>query len=137
MTDDQLNRRFDDIANHIEALTASLDRTEEARVQDRIRHDETQARADARIARLERVVLLVVRAGDRERKALREDIRNLAAAQANTDRNLALMIEHFDRKVDALTEGQAEMQRAIARMAEAIAGHEARIDKLEGNGRQS
>jgi hypothetical protein len=79
-------------------------------------------------------VLLVVRAGDRERKALREDIRNLAAAQANTDRNLALMIEHFDRKVDALAEGQAEMQRAIARMAEAVAGHESRLGKLEGNG---
>jgi alkanesulfonate monooxygenase SsuD/methylene tetrahydromethanopterin reductase-like flavin-dependent oxidoreductase (luciferase family) len=71
-------------------------------------------------------VLLVGRAGDRERKPLREDIRKLAEAQSNTDRNLALLVEHFDRKVDALTEGQAEMQRAIARMAEAVAGHETR-----------
>jgi chromosome segregation ATPase len=138
MTDDELNQKFAHVENHIEALTVSLDRLEEAREQERIRYDETQARADARIARLERLVGLIVRAGNRERKALREDIRSLTAAQANTDRNLALMVEHFDRKVDALAagqerleQGQAEMQTAVVQLQQGQVEMQAAVVQLQ------
>ena len=75
MTDEDLNRKFDRIANHIEALTESVDRMEgniermeDLQAQDRIRHDEAQMRADQRLARLERLFKLLLRAGQRERR---------------------------------------------------------------------
>lgn len=77
MTEAQLNRRFEDIANDIETLTASLDRLEEVQMTDR----EAQCRAEAWLDRTERLIKLIVRAGDRERKDLREKMAALVDAQ--------------------------------------------------------
>lgn len=161
MTDEELNRKFDRIENQIEVLTESLDRMEQAQLADRQRFDEAQTKADARIARLERIALMTLRAGDRERKALRASLRTVTDAQAVTERNLALMVEHFDRKTDAqgavqdqtaekfaaltaaqqrseakfeaLADSQAAMQRALAKMAAAVTSTSQRVDALESN----
>ncbi|MFN7949006.1 MAG: hypothetical protein U0Z53_26875 [Blastocatellia bacterium] len=130
MTDEELNRKFDRIENQIEALTESLDRLEEAQLADRQRFDEAQAKADARIARLERVVTLIVRAGDRERKSLRESIRALSEAQAGTERNLALMVEHFDRKTDTQADWHNQTAERIAALTDVQQRSEARFEVL-------
>jgi len=123
MTDEELNRKFDRLANHLEALTESVDRMEvniermgDLQAQDRIRHDEAQMRADQRVARLERLFGLLLRAGQRERKDLREKIHLLLDAQTRTENTLARMAE-----------AQTEMMRAITKTDQ-------RIDAIEGNG---
>jgi 16S rRNA G527 N7-methylase RsmG len=81
MTDDQLNQTLARIANHIEALSQSMDRfeshlerVEDAQAEDRRRHDEVQARADARLTRLENITMMFLRTVRRERSDLREKI---------------------------------------------------------------
>lgn len=148
MTDDELKRMIADLTANVEAHTLSLDRLEDAMLADRERSNQ-----------LERVVLSLTRLYDRERKSLRAGLDELAAAQANTERSLTLMIEHFDRKVDALAageerlqqgherlqqgqerlqegyerlqQGQVEMQAAIAEMTRAVFKTNERIDSLE------
>jgi chaperonin cofactor prefoldin len=127
VTDDELKQTIADLAASVEAHTLSLDRLEDAILADRERSNQ-----------LERVALSLTRLYDRERKALRAGLSELATAQANTERNLTLMIEHFDRKVDALAtgqerlqQGQAEMQAAIAQMVRAVFKTNERIDSLE------
>jgi uncharacterized phage infection (PIP) family protein YhgE len=148
MTDDELKRLIADLTANVEAHTLSLDRLEDAMLADRERSNQ-----------LERVVLSLTRLYDRERKSLRAGLDELAAAQANTERNLTLMIEHFDRKVDALAageerlqqgqerlqqgqerlqegyarlqQGQVEMQAAIAEMTRAVIKTNERVDSLE------
>jgi uncharacterized phage infection (PIP) family protein YhgE len=141
VTDDELKRLIADLTANVEAHTLSLDRLEDAMLADRDRSNQ-----------LERVALSLTRLYDRERKALRAGIselrvglNELAAAQANNERKLTLMIEHFDRKVGALAagqerlqegherlqRGQAEMQAAIAQMTRAVFKTSERIDSLE------
>lgn len=131
MTDEELNRKFDRVENQIEALTESLDRMEEAQLADRQRFDEAQAKADARIARLERVVTLIVSAGRRERRKLNglidvqrsteASLRTLSEAQTVTERNLALMVEHFDRRTDTQAASQTQDKARLARLEESQA----------------
>jgi uncharacterized phage infection (PIP) family protein YhgE len=110
MTDDELKRLIADLTANVEAHTLSLDRLEDAMLADRERSNQ-----------LERVVLSLTRLYDRERKSLRAGLDELAAAQANTERNLTLMIEHFDRKVDALAAGEERLQQGQERLQQ---GHE-------------
>lgn len=137
MTDEELNRKFDRIENQIEALTESLDRMEQAQLADRQRFDEAQAKADARIARLERIALMTLRAGDRERKALRASLRAVTDAQGVTERNLALMVEHFDRKTDAQIALQDQAAEKFAALAQSQQRSETKIEALAESQRRS
>jgi chromosome segregation ATPase len=130
VTDEELNRKFDRIENQIEVLTESLDRMEQAQLADRQRFDEAQAKADARIARLERIAMMTLRAGDRERKSLRSSLRAVSDAQAVTERNLSLMVEHFDRKTDAQITMQDQAAEKFAALTTAQQRSEAKIEAL-------
>jgi hypothetical protein len=87
MTDEEINRKFDTVADHLATLAVS------------------QQKSDARLDRLERVLSLAIRANQRERKETREGINALVAAQAHTEESLAKLAEsqtHTDKRLDAL-----------------------------------
>lgn len=73
MTDEEINRKFDVVADHLATLATGLQRLEEA-------HE----RGEKRIDRLERVVGLAVRAGLRERRSTREKLDALIDAHVKT-----------------------------------------------------
>lgn len=87
MTDEEINRKFDTVADHLATLAVN------------------QQKSDARLDRLERVLMLAIRANQRERKETREGINALVAAQTHTEEALAKLAEsqaHADRRIDAL-----------------------------------
>ena len=94
MTDEELNRKFDIVAAHLASLAVSQQKAEE-------RMD----RADDRLSRLERTLLLAIRAGRRERGEWRERHAALVDAQMRTEAAMAKLTEsqtHADRRLDAL-----------------------------------
>src|SRR5436309_443995 len=94
MTDEELNRKFDIVAEHLATVAVN------------------QQKSDARIDRLERVLSLAIRSYQRERKETREKFDALIAAQMHTDEslaklaqaqsNLAESLEHTDKRLDTL-----------------------------------
>lgn len=87
MTDEEVNRKFDVVADHLATLATG------------------QQRAEARIGRLERVLMLAIRAGQRERKETRRGFNTLISAQTHTEEVLAKMAQaqtHTDQRLDAL-----------------------------------
>ena len=94
MTDEELNRKFDIVAEHLATVAVN------------------QQKSDARIDRLERVLSLAIRSYRRERKETREKFDALIAAQMHTDEslaklaqaqsNLAESLEHTDKRLDTL-----------------------------------
>lgn len=84
---EEINRKFDIVADHLATLAIS------------------QQKSDERIARLERVLMLAIRAGQRERKYTRENINELAEGQKRTVDALAQLAEaqaHTEQKLNAL-----------------------------------
>ncbi len=96
MTDEEINRKFDTVANHLAALAVGQQHLQEAQ-----QHlQEAQAAAESRTGRLERIVALALRAGARERRELRrsigqltEAVTRLAESQAHTDQRLDALID--------------------------------------------
>jgi hypothetical protein len=87
MTDEEINRKFDVVADHLATVAVN------------------QQKSDARLDRLERVLMLAIRAGQRDRKETRESINALVAAQARTEESLSKLAEsqtHTDKRLDAL-----------------------------------
>jgi hypothetical protein len=90
----EINRKFDIVADHLATLAIN------------------QEKSERRITRLERVLMLAIRAGQRERKdtrekfdALTEKIKALAEGQARTDNALTQLAEaqaHTEQKLNAL-----------------------------------
>ncbi|MEJ7710508.1 MAG: hypothetical protein WKF84_11730 [Pyrinomonadaceae bacterium] len=64
MTDEEVNKKFDVVADFLASLATG------------------QQKADERIVRLERVLMLAIRAGQRERKDTREKFNTLAEAMS-------------------------------------------------------
>jgi chaperonin cofactor prefoldin len=87
MTDEEINRKFDTVADHLATLAVS------------------QQKSDERVNRLERALMLAIRAGQRERKDTREKFGALVDAQARTEEALARLAEsqqHTDERLNAL-----------------------------------
>ena len=94
MTDEEINRKFDVVANHMANLAIS------------------QEKSEKRMDRLERVVKGAIRAGLRERRDTREKINALIDAQLRTEAALERMAKaqkemaeaqkHTDERLDAL-----------------------------------
>ena len=87
MTDEEINRKFDTVADHLATLAVS------------------QQKSDERVNRLERVLTLALRAGQRERKDTREKFSALVDAQTHTEEALAKLAEsqqHTDERLNAL-----------------------------------
>src|SRR5205814_10322046 len=87
MTDEELNRKFDIVAEHLATVAVN------------------QQKSDARIDRLERVLSLAIRSYRRERKETREKFDALIDAQTRTDEALAKLAEsqvHTDKRLDTL-----------------------------------
>lgn len=101
MTDEEINRKFDVVADHLASLAI------------------TQEKAEARTDRLERMLLLAIRAGGRERKDTREKI----AALVDSHIKLADAQQHTD-------EAMTRMADAQAKLAESQAHSDARLDAL-------
>lgn len=94
MTDEERQRKIDFILEQQAQFTANMQKLGEA-----------DGRANKRIDRLERVLALAIRAGQRERKETREKFNALVAAQTRTDEAMAKLAEsqvHTDRRLDAL-----------------------------------
>jgi hypothetical protein len=81
MTDEERQRQMDFIVEQQAQFTVNMQKLEEA-----------DTRAAKRIDRLERVMKLVIRAGLRERKEMRESLKALIASQAHTDQRLDALI---------------------------------------------
>ena len=84
---EEINRKFDIVADHLATLAVN------------------QQKSDRRIDRLERVLMLAIRAGRRERKDTGEKINALADGQKRTDEALARLAEvqaHTEQKLNAL-----------------------------------
>lgn len=81
MTDEERQRQMDFILEQQAQFTVNMQKLEEA-----------DARAAKRIDRLERVMKLVIRAGLRERKEMRQSIKALIASQKHTDQRLDTLI---------------------------------------------
>ncbi|MDT5121659.1 MAG: hypothetical protein QOC96_1141 [Acidobacteriota bacterium] len=87
MTDEELNRKFDVVAEHLATVAVN------------------QQKSDARIDHLERVLSLAIRSYRRERKETREKFDALIDAQTRTDEALAKLAEsqvHIDKRLDTL-----------------------------------
>lgn len=85
MTDDEINRKFDIVADHLVSLAVS------------------QQESNERIGRGERVLLLGIKAWRRERKEAKEKFDALAAAQAHTEAALAKPAEslaHTNKRLE-------------------------------------
>src|SRR5437763_1182341 len=94
MTDEELNRKFDIVAEHLATLAVKQQKAEER-----------MEKSDTRMDRLERVLRLAIRSYRRERKETREKINILIAAQTRTDEALAKLAEsqvHTDKRLDTL-----------------------------------
>src|SRR4051812_21576841 len=90
---EEINRKFDIVADHRATLAVS------------------QQKTDERIARLERVLMLAIRAGQRDRKDTREKINELTESQKRTDVALAQLAEaqaHTEQKLNALIDVVSE-----------------------------
>ena len=74
MTDEQINAKFDVVADHLASIAVNVQKLEEA-----------QLRSEKRVDRLERVLKLAIRAGLRERRETREKINALIAAQERAE----------------------------------------------------
>jgi hypothetical protein len=119
MTEEELNRKFEFIANVLADVSIRQQKAEERAESAQKRMDHTDKRmdhTDKRMDRLERVLLLAIRAGRRERREWREHFAVLAdshmrleaamaQSQAHTDAAFAKLAEsqsHTDRRLDAL-----------------------------------
>jgi hypothetical protein len=91
---EEINRKFDIVADHLATLAVSQQKSEE------------------RIGRLERVLMLAIRAGRRECKYTREKF------------------DILTEKINALAEGQAYTYEALTKLAEAQAHTEQKLNAL-------
>lgn len=94
MTEEERQRQMDFILEQQAQFTVDMDALRVA--------DERSAR---RLSRLERVLMLAIRAGQRERTETRERVNTLISAQTHTEEALAQLAEsqaHSDRRLDAL-----------------------------------
>ncbi len=101
MDDKEIQRNFDIVAAHLASMAVNQQKADERQQ----RADERQRRADERIARLERTLLLAIRAGQRERREWRERHAALVDAQLRTDAALVRLADaqaHTDGRLDAL-----------------------------------
>jgi hypothetical protein len=101
MTDEELNRKFDIVAEHLATLAVNQQKADERMA----KADARMEKSDARMDRLERVLKLAIRSYRRERKETREKINILIAAQTHMDEALARLAEaqaHTDKRLDAL-----------------------------------
>jgi hypothetical protein len=94
MTEEERQRQMDFILEQQAQFVTNMQRLEEA-----------DARAAKRIDRVESVLKLAIRAGQRERKETGEKFNALIDAQMRTDEALAKLAEsqtHTDKRLDAL-----------------------------------
>lgn len=136
MTDEELNRKFDVVAEHLASLAIS------------------QQRAGERTSRLERTLLLAIRAGRRERREWRErhaalvdgqaalidaqvrtedTVAHLAQAQVRTEEGLTHLAQAQGRTeaaVAKLAQGQAHTDAALAEVARAQVRTDAALAEL-------
>jgi sugar-specific transcriptional regulator TrmB len=124
MTDEELNRKFDLVAAHLASLAVSQQKAEERqREWDKRQRewDKRQRELDARqrkgqdrISRAERILLLAIRAGRRERKEWRERHAALIDSQIRTDDKIAKLTESQARTDATLAESRAHTDAALA-----------------------
>ncbi len=88
MTDEDINRKFDVVADHLATVAVTQQKAEER-----------AAKADTRIDRMERVLMLAIRANQRERKETRESIHALISAQQNTDERIDRLATIVERHI--------------------------------------
>ena len=108
MTDEELNRKFDIVAEHLATLAVNQQKA-----------DERMEKADARIDRLERVLMLSIRSYQRERKETREKFDALIAAQMHTDESLA-----------KLAQAQSNLAESLTHLTESLEHTDKRLDTL-------
>jgi hypothetical protein len=101
VTDEEINRKFDTVAGLIADVAVNQQKA-----------GERMNRTDERVSRIERVLTLAIRAGQRERRQWRERHASLVDAQARTE------------------EAQARTEAALTRLAEAQAHTDSRLDAL-------
>ena len=92
---------------------------------------DTQAKGEAHLDRLERVLKLLVRAGRRERSDLRQKLAALIDVQTQSDDRFQEFLESSEEKFNALVSSQLRTDEAMAKMADAIAHTVRRVDDLE------
>jgi hypothetical protein len=93
MTDEERQRQMDFILNQQAQFSVNLQKHQEAFAANMQKLEETDARSNKRIDRLERILALAVRAYRRERKEAREKFNALITAQNRTDDAMAKLIE--------------------------------------------
>lgn len=140
MDDSDIQRNFDIVAANLASLSVSQQQAEERqREWDRRQRewDERQRKGQDRISRAERILLLAIRAGRRERKEWRERHAALIDAQmrteARTDAGFAKLTEsqaNLDAAFTKLSEAQANMDVKFAELAEAQATTQRNLDAL-------
>ncbi len=144
MNDEDLNRKFDLVADQLATVTTNLQRVEEVQARDRTRLD-----------RLERVVKMALRVGLRERRDTREKINALIDSQIRLEQAMLesrtqtnALIDSQIRLEQAMLESRTQMNvfqertsafeekvgTALTEMAQAIKYTNQRIDTLGGNG---
>ena len=108
MTDEELNRKFDIVAEHLATLAVNQQKA-----------DERMEKSDARIDRLERVLSLAIRSYRRERKETREKFDALIDAQMHTDESLT-----------QLAQAQSSLAESLTHLTESLEHTDKRLDTL-------
>lgn len=119
MDDNELQKKFDLVAAHLASLAVSQEKAEERQRE----WDERQRKGQDRISRAERILLLAIRAGRRERKEWRERHAALIDAQMRTE-------THTDARFTKLSEAQANLDSKMAELAQAQATTQRNLDAL-------
>lgn len=108
MTDEERQRQMDFILDQQAQFSVNIQKLEESQ----LRSEKAQTIADGRIARLERIAKLMVRAGLRARRQMREQD------------------ERYERRFAAVTDALAVLAEAQTRAEESIAHTDKRLDAL-------
>ncbi len=133
MTDEERQRQMDFILNQQAQFSVNIQKLEESQ----LRFEKAQTIADGRIDRLERIAKLMVRAGLRARRQMREqDERYERRFAAFTDALIAIEDRfaanerRFAESFTAVTDALAALAKAQTRTEESIAHTDRRLDAL-------
>lgn len=116
MSEEELQSKMEFIVNQQAQFAANFQKHEEAQAN-------ADERADKRLARLERVVKLIIRTGARERKDFRERYAALLDSQIKTEdtvHEISATVSELSATVSELTKGLKATKELTERNSEAI-----------------
>ncbi len=126
MSNEELQSKMEFIVNQQAQFAANFQKHEEAQAK-------ADERADKRLARLERVVKLIIRTGARERKDFRERYAALLDSQIKTEdtvRELSAKVDQTSANVSELSVTVSELSATVTATSATVTATSATVSEL-------